>query len=116
MLYLATKAILSGIIIAVVSEVAKRSPGIGALIASLPLVSILAMIWLWYDTSDTTRIASHAQATFWLVLPTMPMFLLLPWLLRQGTGFWLSLGLSCLLTFALYLLTIWLLPKLGISI
>lgn len=116
MLYLAAKAILSGIIIAIVSEVAKRSPGLGALIASLPLVSILAMIWLWRDTSDTTRIAAHAEATFWLVLPTMPMFLLLPWLLRQGTGFWLSLGLSCLLTIALYLLTVWLLPKLGISI
>lgn len=116
MLYLATKAILSGIIIAIVSEVAKRNPGLGALIASLPLVSILAMIWLWHDTSDTTRIAGHAEATFWLVLPTMPMFLLLPWLLRHGTGFWLSLGLSCLLTIALYLLTIWLLPKLGITI
>ncbi len=116
MLYLATKAILSGIIIAIVSEIAKRSPGLGALIASLPLVSILAMIWLWRDTSDTTRIASHAEATFWLVLPTLPMFLLLPWLLRQGTGFWLSLGMSCLLTVCLYLITIWLLPRLGIEI
>lgn len=116
MLYLATKAILSGIIIAIVSEVAKRSPGLGALIASLPLVSILAIIWLWRDTSDVTRIATHAEATFWLVLPTLPMFLVFPWLLRQGTGFWISLGLSCLLTTALYLLMIWLLPKLGISI
>ncbi|MBU1212178.1 MAG: DUF3147 family protein [Alphaproteobacteria bacterium] len=116
MLYLAAKAILSGIIIAIVSEVAKRSPGLGALIASLPLVSILAMIWLWRDTSDTTRIANHAEATFWLVLPTMPMFLVLPWLLRQGTGFWLALGVSCLMTVALYLLTLWLLPRLGISI
>lgn len=116
MLYLATKAIVSGIIIAIVSEVAKRSPGLGALIASLPLVSVLAMIWLWRDTSDTGRIASHAEATFWLVLPTMPMFLVLPWLLRHGTGFWLSLGLSCLLTVILYLLTMWLLPRLGIQI
>lgn len=116
MLYLATKAILSGIIIAIVSEVAKRSPGLGALIASLPLVSVLAMIWLWRDTSDSGRIASHAEATFWLVLPTMPMFLVLAWLLRHGTGFWLSLGLSCLLTVILYLLTMWLLPRLGIQI
>lgn len=116
MLYLAAKAILSGIIIAIVSEVAKKSPGLGALIASLPLVSILAIIWLWHDTSDVGRIASYAEATFWLVLPTLPMFLLLPWLLREGTSFWISLGLSCLLTIALYLLTIWLLPKFGISI
>lgn len=116
MLYLAVKALLSGAIVAIVSEVARRSPGLGALIASLPLVSILAMIWLWRDTSDTARIASHAEATFWLVLPTMPMFLVLPWLLRQGMGFWPGLGLACLLTVALYLLTMWLLPRLGIHI
>jgi len=116
MLYLAVKAIISGIIIAIVSEVAKRSPGLGALIASLPLVSILAIIWLWRDTSDTARIASQAEATFWLVLPTLPMFIMLPWLLRHGTGFWLSLGVSCLLTVGLYLLTIWLLSRFGIHI
>ena len=116
MLYLAVKAIISGIIIAIVSEVAKRSPGLGALIASLPLVSILAIIWLWRDTTDTARIASHAEATFWLVLPTLPMFILLPWLLRNGTGFWLSLGVSCHLTDGLYLLTIWLLSRFGIHI
>ena len=116
MLYVVVKALLSGAIIAVVSEVARRSPGLGALIASLPLVSILAMIWLWRDTAATVRIAEHAQATFWLVLPTLPMFLALPWLLRHGTGFWVSLGLSCALTVALYLLTVWLLPKLGIGL
>jgi hypothetical protein len=116
MLYIAAKAVLSGIIIAIASEVAKRSPGVGALIASLPLVSILAMIWLWRDTSDLSRIAAYAEATFWLVLPTLPMFLLLPWLLRQGAGFWISIGISCLLTAALYLLTIWLLPRIGIHI
>lgn len=116
MLYLATKALISGVIIAIVSEVAKRSPGLGALIASLPLVSILAMIWLWRDTSDAVRIAAHAEATFWLVLPTLPMFLLFPWLLRQGMGFWTGLGLSCLLTILLYLITMWILPRVGIEI
>jgi len=116
MVYLALKALLSGIIIAIVSEVAKRSPGLGALIASLPLVSVLAMIWLWRDTSDVARIASHAEATFWLVLPTLPMFLILPWLLRGGTGFWIAMGVSCLLTVVLYLITIWALPRLGIEI
>lgn len=116
MVYLATKALLSGLIIAVVSEVAKRSPGLGALIASLPLVSILAMIWLWRDTSDVARIATHAEATFWLVLPTLPMFLVLPWLLRQGVSFWIALGGCCLLTFALYLVTMWILPRFGVEI
>lgn len=116
MLYVIVKALISGAIIATVSEVAKRSPGLGALIASLPLVSVLAMIWLWRDTGDTARIADHAEATFWLVLPTMPMFLVLPWLLRSGYEFWLSLGLSCAMTIGLYLATLWLLPKLGITI
>ncbi len=116
MLYLVAKALLSGLIIAVVSEVARRSPGLGALIVSLPLVSILAMVWLWRDTGDPERVAGHAQATFWLVLPTLPMFLALPWMLRQGMGFWPALGLACLLTVALYLLTLWLLPRLGIHV
>jgi hypothetical protein len=116
MLYLALKAALSGAIIAVVSEVAQRRPGLGALIVSLPLVSILAIVWLWRDTGDVTRIAAHAEATFWLVLPTMPMFLVFPALLRAGIGFWIALGASCVLTLALYLVTIWLLPKFGIAI
>ncbi len=116
MFYLIAKAFVSGIIIALASEVAKRSPGFGALIAALPLVSILAMIWLWRDTSDPARIASYAEATFWLVLPTLPMFLLLPLLLRNGAEFWPALGLSCLLTAGLYFLMIWVLQKYGIVV
>ena len=116
MLELATKALLSGVIIAVVSEVAKRNPGLGALITALPLVSILAMIWLWGETGDPTRIASYAQATFWLVLPSLPLFLVMPWLLRSGWGFWQALGTSSLLTFALYLALIWVLARFGIDL
>ena len=71
MLYLAAKAALSGLIIAIVSEVARRSPTLGVLIVSLPLVSILGILWLWHDTSDAERIAAHAQSTFWYVLPTL---------------------------------------------
>ncbi|MBV9881656.1 MAG: DUF3147 family protein [Sphingomonadaceae bacterium] len=103
MLYLAIKALVSGIIIAIVSEVARRSPGWGALIVSLPLVSILGMLWLWSDTHDPVRLAAHAQATFWFVLPTLPMFLLVPTLLRQGYSFWLALAAGCVLTILLYL-------------
>jgi hypothetical protein len=102
-LYFAIKAALSGLIIAVVSEIAKRSPAAGALVASLPLVSILGMIWLWRDTHDTARIAAHAGATFWYVLPSLPMFLLIPWMLNRGTGFGLALFTGCVLTVALYL-------------
>ena len=63
-------------LIAAASEVAKRYPGVGALIASLPLVSVLGMIWLWHDKPDAENMAAHAGATFWYVLPSLPMFLL----------------------------------------
>src|SRR5438067_6782803 len=102
MLYFVIKCALSGIIIGVVSEVAKRSPALGALIVSLPLVSLLAILWLWRDTGDTERIASHAQSTFWYVLPSLPMFLVLPVMLRAGIDFWSSIGVNCALTVVLY--------------
>jgi hypothetical protein len=116
MLYLALKAALSGVIIAVASELARRSPTLGALIVSLPLISLLAMLWLWRDTGDTARIAALSESTFWYVLPTLPMFLLLPALLRHGVGFWSALATSCALTFALYLLTVWALAKFGVTL
>ena len=116
MLYLAAKALLSGLIIAAASEIAKRSPALGALILSLPLVSILAFIWLWRETSDTERIAALAQSTFFLVLPTLPMFLALPMLLKSGVGFWPALGLSCFLTLILYAAMVWALGRAGIAL
>lgn len=116
MIYLAVKAALSGVIVMVVSEVARRHPGWGGMIASLPLVSVLAIVWLWRDTADATRIAAHAEATFWFVLPTLPMFLALPVMLRHGIGFWVALAASCALTVALYAATIWLLPRFGIEL
>ena len=116
MLYFTIKCLLSGLIIAVVSEVARRSPTLGALIVSLPLVSLLGILWLWRDTKDIERIAAHAESTFWYVLPSLPMFLVLPAMLRAGVGFWSSLGASCLLTVALYLATTWTLARFGISL
>lgn len=86
------KCTLSGIIIAVISEAAKRSPSFGALIASLPLLSLLGMLWLWRDTGDAERIASQAEATFWYVIPSLPIFLVLPAMLRAGVGFWPGMG------------------------
>ena len=116
MLYLVLKAAISGIIIAIVSETAKRWPGAGALIASLPLVSVLGMMWLWRDTREPERLAAHAQATFWYVLPSLPMFLLIPALLRRGVPFWASLGAGCLLTVALYLALTAFGPRLGLRL
>ena len=102
MIYLIIKAAVSGVIVALVSEAARRSPSLGALIVSLPLVSILAMIWLWRDTHDPERLAAHAQATFWFVLPSLPMFLVVPLLLRNSVPFWLALAAGSLLTILLY--------------
>ena len=116
MLYLAIKAALSGILIAVISEVAKRNPGAGALIASLPLVSVLGMIWLWRDRPDAENMAAHAGATFWYVLPSLPMFLLIPALLRSGVNFWVALALGCALTMVLYLGMVWLAPRFGLRL
>src|ERR1700712_660606 len=100
MLYLAIKALISGALIAIASTLAKRYPGIGALIASLPLVSVLGMIWLWHDKPNVENMAAHAGATFWYVLPSLPMFLLIPFLLRHGAGFWTALSAGCCLTIA----------------
>ena len=113
MLYVVIKALISGAIVAAVSEIAKRSPGIGALVASLPLVSVLGMIWLWRDTQDRALIASHAGSTFWFVLPSLPMFLLIPALLGRHVPFWLSLGAGCLLTVLLYIALVLIAPRLG---
>ena len=76
----------------------------------------MAIIWLWRDTADLERIAAHSEATFWYVLPTLPMFLALPAMLRSGIGFWPSLAACCLLTIALYAATMWILPRVGIEI
>lgn len=116
MLYLAVKALLSGILIAVASEVARRWPGWGALIVSLPLVSILAMLWLWRDTHDPVRMAAHVEATFWFVLPSLPMFLLIPAMLRQGFSFWQALAAGCALTISLYLMLVWMGPRFGLRL
>lgn len=114
MAYFVLKALLSGLIIALVSEVARRWPGFGALIASLPLISVMGMIWLWRDKPDAQHMAEHTLATFWFVLPSLPMFLLIPALLVRGHGFWPALIAGCLVTMALYGLMLWGAGRLGL--
>jgi hypothetical protein len=116
MLYLIVKAGISGLLIAAVSEIGKRNPAMGAVVLSLPLISILSFIWVWKDTGDELRIASLAESTFWFILPTLPMFLILPTLMRHGIGFWATLGLSCAATVVLYFMTAWLVGKFGIDL
>jgi hypothetical protein len=116
MAYLLLKAAISGILIALVSEISRKLPGIGALVASLPLVSVLGMIWLWRDTGDPALLADHAAATLWFILPSVPMFVLIPLLLRAGFGFYPSLGLGCGVTILLYLGMVWLAPRFGLTL
>lgn len=116
MLYLAIKALLSGVLIAAASEIAKRYPGFGALVASLPLVSVLGMVWLWRDKPDAENMAAHAGATFWYVIPSLPMFLVIPMLLRSGMSFWLALTLGCMLTIVLYSAMTLLAPRFGLRL
>jgi len=116
MTYYVIKLLISGAIIALASEVARRSPALGAIIVSLPLISILSMIWLWRDTGDVDQIAQLSSSTFWFVLPTLPMFLILPMLLKLDFGFWTSIGLTVALTSLLYILMVLALGKFGISL
>ncbi|MBA2466666.1 MAG: DUF3147 family protein [Sphingomonas sp.] len=102
MLYLLVKAAVSGLLIAIISEVARRSPGWGGLLASLPLTTLLAMIWLWRDTGDPQRVGDLALGAFWFVLPSLPLFVIIPLLLRAGWGFWPALLAGCAVTLALY--------------
>ena len=113
---LVAKALLSGALIAAISEVGKRLPTLGALIASLPLVSVLGMILIWQARPDAENMAVHAGATFWYVLPSLPIFLLIPYMLRRGVGFWPTLLAGCALTVALYLLMMQIGPRLGLKL
>src|SRR5437868_14085547 len=115
-LYLFIKAALSGIIVAAVSGVARRYPGWGGLVASLPLTSLLAMLWLFRDTHDSERVAELSMGAFWFILPSLPMFAVLPALIRSGAGFWASMAVSIAGTLALYALTFWAAPRLGIKL
>lgn len=116
MIYYAIKLAFSAVVIVIVSEVSKRATTLGALLASLPLVSILAMVWLYIDTGDRSTVADLASGIFWLVLPSLALFLMLPALLRAGHGFWVSLIVGCVATALLYLGEVWVLRRMGIAI
>ncbi|MGH8502913.1 MAG: DUF3147 family protein [Gammaproteobacteria bacterium] len=101
-MYIIIKYLLSAVIVVGVSELAKRSPALGGLLASLPLTSYLAILWLYGETGDTARIASLSQSIFWLVLPSLVLFALLAWLLRGGMNFLPSLTIASIAMFAAY--------------
>jgi len=110
------KAAISGIMIALVATIAKRQPALGALIASLPLISVMGMIWLWEETHNVRNMEAHVYATFWYVVPSLPMFLVIPALMRSGFQFYAALGIGCVLTVILYSAVTWIALRFGFNL
>ena len=116
MLYTALKVLLTAVLVVAISEAAKRSTLLGGILASLPLTSLLAFIWLYGETGDTGKIADLSVSIFWYVLPSLVLFIALPLLLARGVDFWLSLIVASALTFAAYVLMTTVLARLGITL
>ncbi len=115
MLWLAFKYLITAALVVAVSELAKRSDRLGALLAALPLVTTLTLIWLHVEDQPRSTIANHAWFTFWYVLPTLPMFLLFPFLLGR-LGFWGALGASAAVTVASFGMTVLVLRRFGVEL
>lgn len=109
------KYFITSAIVVLVSELAKRSDRLGAIVAALPLVTLLTLIWLYVEKQPDEKIANHAYYTFWYVLPTLPMFLIFPVLLGR-LGFWPSLGVSAAITGVAFLMSALFLKRFGIDL
>ena len=114
--FIILKYLITAFIIVLVSEIAKRSDKVGALISSLPLVTILVLIWLYLENQSIEKIANHAFYTFWYVIPTLPMFLIIPYLLNKGYNFTMSLSISILITFFCFIVTAYIAKLFGINL
>ena len=100
------KVFISSAIILLVSDIAKRDNLLGGLVASIPIVSVLSMIWLYIDTNDIDKVKALANGILWMIFPSMSFFIVLPILINYGIKFYLSLTISILITMICYLLTI----------
>ena len=115
-MYYLTKIVVTTILIVLISEIARRSTLAGAILASIPLVSVLAMTWLYIDTEDIEKVSTLASSVFWLVLPSLALFISLPILLKQGLNFYLGMGISIAITVACYFLMITVLQHFGVRL
>jgi hypothetical protein len=115
MLWIICKYLITAAVVVAVSETAKRSDRAGALLASLPLVTLLALIWLHVEKQPVEKLANHAWYTFWYVVPTLPMFLAFPRLLARF-GFWPALGISAVITVVCFALFAWAVKPFGIRL
>ena len=113
---LITKYAVTAFVIVLVSELAKRSDRLGALVSSLPFVTIMVLVWLHLEKQGASKLSNHAFYTFWYVIPTLPMFLLMPWLLNRGVSFWWSLLWCALLTFACFVITALIAKRFGVDL
>lgn len=113
---LIAKYAVTALIIVIVSEVAKRSDKLGSLVSSLPFVTIMVMIWLYLEKQGSQKIGNHAYYTFWYVIPTLPMFLIMPWLMTKGINFWVSLGICAFVTIGCFILTALTARRFGIDL
>ena len=116
MLYYSLKIVITTILIVIISEIAKRSTLMGGILASIPLISVLAIIWLYVDTKNTELISEFSMSIFWLVIPSLTFFLALPFLLHKGLHFYTSLSMAIIITVACYYLMIIALEKYGVKI
>jgi predicted permease len=116
MAYLIFKTIISAVIIVAVSEVSKRSSLLGAVLASLPLVSYLGIIWLYIDTESKTQVAQLSRNVFWMVIPSLSFSVVLPLLLNTDLNFYLSLAISTIIMIVVYFGMVFILQRFGVNI
>jgi hypothetical protein len=116
MLSFIAKATFAGLMVALIATVARRHPGWGGLLASLPLVSVFSMILLYGETRDPESVARLSLAAFWFFLPSVPMFLIVPAMLRSGVSFGVTMIVACATTILLYAGMNWLAPRVGIAL
>lgn len=115
-MYLLLKAVLSGAIIAAASELARRSSLVGAVLISLPLLSILAMVWLYRDTRSADEVAELSWSILWVIVPSLVFFAILPLALRGGVAFWPAMLVACAATAVAYAVWIWSARRLGFDL
>lgn len=115
-MYYILKILISAILIVVISEVSKRSSMMGGILASIPFLSVLAMVWMYFDNKSAEGIAELSTSIFWLVIPSLALFISLPILLKKGLSFFPSLGISMLITVVCYYLMIMILSKFGVKL
>lgn len=112
----AAKVIVTVILIVAISEIGKRSSFWGAILASLPVTTLLAFVWIYTGTGNAGSVAQLSYSIFWLVLPSLPLFLVLPVLIGRGLAFWPALAVSCSVSVAAYFGLVWILGRFGVRL